>query len=717
MADNIPITSGAGLTVRTDEDGSGFQHQIVKMEFGGDGSFTLVTTAAGLPVQILSLPDLGLNSSVKITSLPDLGLNSSVKITSLPDLGANSSVKITSLPPFPTVVTTGIVSIASNTSILTVSGTTIAITSLPDIGLGSSVKVSSLPPFPTVVVTGIVSVASNTSIMTVSGTTIAITSLPPIPSHAVTNAGTFVVQTTGIVSISSNTSILTVSGTTIAITSLPDIGAGSSIKITSLPDLGQNSFVKISSLPGVVLISATNAIPVNVVAGGAGNGSILDGANNAIKASVLSFSNASPLAVRLTDTNGDYTAAGGGTQYADGAARGTATGTIAMGDDGTSIQALACNTSGHLRVEVMSAPSSSVTVQYVTVSNLATVPLTVSGTTIAITSLPDIGAGSSIKITSLPPFPNSLLQVSGTTIAITSLPDIGANSSIKITSLPPFAAGSSVTVSNLASVPLTVSGTTIAITSLPDIGANSSIKVTSLPPFPTVVVTGIVSVASNTSILTVSGTTIAITSLPAFPAYAGVKVESMPSLAFGNSVTVTGISVSGVNILSLPSLAFGNAVSATATGVFRITSLPDLGANSSIKITSLPALGAGSAVLISENAYRAAVGTTPPLSGYFRMTATFPSAQTLARLVQRPASTTALHITSCIFSNAQTHGNFSLIESGVSSRIILERIYFGAYGGAVLNFPMPLVLLTNSCLLFTSRSCTDHSVTVIGYAL
>lgn len=46
--------------------------------------------------------------------------------------------------------------------------------------------------------------------------------------------------------------------------------------------------------------------------------------------------------VPVTGTTG-----GGGTQYADGAVRGTATGTIAMGDDGTNIQSIAVDTSGN----------------------------------------------------------------------------------------------------------------------------------------------------------------------------------------------------------------------------------------------------------------------------------------------------------------------------------------------------------------------------------
>lgn len=64
-------------------------------------------------------------------------------------------------------------------------------------------------------------------------------------------------------------------------------------------------------------VSAAKPLPVNVVAGGAGDGAILDGVSSAIKATVVDYTNSNPVAVRLTDTNGDYTAAGGGTQYTE----------------------------------------------------------------------------------------------------------------------------------------------------------------------------------------------------------------------------------------------------------------------------------------------------------------------------------------------------------------------------------------------------------------
>jgi hypothetical protein len=76
--------------------------------------------------------------------------------------------------------------------------------------------------------------------------------------------------------------------------------------------------------------SANNAVRVNVVAGGAGDGSILDGVSSSIKATVRDYANSNPVAVVLTDSNGDFAAAGAGTQYTEGDTDASITGTAVM---------------------------------------------------------------------------------------------------------------------------------------------------------------------------------------------------------------------------------------------------------------------------------------------------------------------------------------------------------------------------------------------------
>ena len=62
------------------------------------------------------------------------------------------------------------------------------------------------------------------------------------------------------------------------------------------------------------------------------------------------------VSVQVVDGSGNQISSfGGGTQYADGTARGTATGTIAMGDDGTNIQSVHVDSSGDLQIDVLSS--------------------------------------------------------------------------------------------------------------------------------------------------------------------------------------------------------------------------------------------------------------------------------------------------------------------------------------------------------------------------
>ncbi len=68
MADNVVLNAGTGGdTIAADDDGTA-KHQYVKVEFGGDGTFTPVTSSVGLPVGdaggTLTVDDGGLTLSV-----------------------------------------------------------------------------------------------------------------------------------------------------------------------------------------------------------------------------------------------------------------------------------------------------------------------------------------------------------------------------------------------------------------------------------------------------------------------------------------------------------------------------------------------------------------------------------------------------------------------------------------------------------------------------
>src|SRR3990167_1790266 len=84
---------------------------------------------------------------------------------------------------------------------------------------------------------------------------------------------------------------------------------------------------------GGLAVDSSGNLKVNVAAGGAGDGAILDGVTSSIKATVKDYANSNPLTVVVVDTNGDAASIGGGTQYNQGGAAG-ATDTMTMAGGG-----------------------------------------------------------------------------------------------------------------------------------------------------------------------------------------------------------------------------------------------------------------------------------------------------------------------------------------------------------------------------------------------
>lgn len=63
MADNTTLNAGSGGDIIATDDLAGVKHQLVKVEFGGDGVATMVSTSNPLPVQIADGADLALVSA------------------------------------------------------------------------------------------------------------------------------------------------------------------------------------------------------------------------------------------------------------------------------------------------------------------------------------------------------------------------------------------------------------------------------------------------------------------------------------------------------------------------------------------------------------------------------------------------------------------------------------------------------------------------------
>lgn len=84
--------------------------------------------------------------------------------------------------------------------------------------------------------------------------------------------------------------------------------------------------------------NAGEALPVEVIGGGASDGAIVDGAS-AVKATVKDYTNANPLTVVLVDTNGDpYTASGSSATPPATATR------TQVNDSATAVSLVAANT-------------------------------------------------------------------------------------------------------------------------------------------------------------------------------------------------------------------------------------------------------------------------------------------------------------------------------------------------------------------------------------
>jgi hypothetical protein len=122
------------------------------------------------------------------------------------------------------------------------------------------------------------------------------------------------------------------------------------------PHISPNSreilYVTDAATGNATYVTATNnKLDVNATASLAGSAIPIAGATTAV-------------GVAVVDGSGNQiTSFGGGTQYADGAVRGTATGTLLMLDDGTNIQSAAGTTAGILKVDLSATTANATAVK------------------------------------------------------------------------------------------------------------------------------------------------------------------------------------------------------------------------------------------------------------------------------------------------------------------------------------------------------------------
>lgn len=153
MADNILVTPGTGATIAADDIG-GVLHQRVKLSQGADGSATDVSSSA--PLQV-TLANTGANATPVVV---DLGANNDVTIT--------GSVAVTNAGTFAVQSTN-----QANSGV-----------DIGDVTINNASGASA------------VNIQDGGNSITVDGT-VAVSGTVTVDSHAVTNAGTFVIQENG----------------------------------------------------------------------------------------------------------------------------------------------------------------------------------------------------------------------------------------------------------------------------------------------------------------------------------------------------------------------------------------------------------------------------------------------------------------------------------------------------------------------------------------
>ncbi len=111
---------------------------------------------------------------------------------------------------------------------------------------------------------------------------------------------------------------------------------------------GGNLKVSVEEIDGAVIVPVTGSVSLNAGTNYVGKVRLTDGTTDA---EVVPLAGYSAQAVAIVDGSGNQvTSFGGGTQYADGTAVATPTGTVALGFDGTNVQALSSTAAGLLNV-------------------------------------------------------------------------------------------------------------------------------------------------------------------------------------------------------------------------------------------------------------------------------------------------------------------------------------------------------------------------------
>lgn len=407
---------------------------------------------------------------------------------------------------------------------------------------------------------------------------------------------------------------------------------------------------------------------IKIAGGGASDGAIVDGDNSAIKATVLDYTASNPLAVRLSDTDGNYVGAGAGTQYNDGAARGSATGTLALGDDGTNVQSVKVDTSGELQVDIASP---------VTIGSV-TVPVGISGD---VSIIPK--AGQTFDVSDRAARDCGKVDIAAFDAALPA----GTNNigDVDILTMPNVTVGNKVGV-HVASGLVGVSGD-VNVTA-----TNLDIR--------DLVVTDIVTVGKVTAPVGISGDVL----LRASDVNIGnVDIVSLPAGNLGQQAMAASLStVPASNITDatyIGDIKFGEALPAGTAAIGKLS------ANSGVDIGDVDVTSIASGDNILGRVY--VMGAAP---GLFNVTRNFTTAQTNLSL-KAPASGKRILLKGLTFTTAIAG---VMVASG-DTTFISPQLQFAANGGAVINDSLGMWQGgVNENIRFTSNITGAHGITIWG---
>lgn len=98
---------------------------------------------------------------------------------------------------------------------------------------------------------------------------------------------------------------------------------------------------------------------------------------------------------------------------------------------------------------------------------------------------------------------------------------------------------------------------------------------------------------------------------------------------------------------------------------------------------------------------------------FWHASADYASAQTNTSVKAAPGANLSLYITDISISNGATAGNITLLDG--SGGTVLYELYPAINGGAILSLRNPIKLTANTALCLTSTTVTTHSIFVSGY--